>query len=45
MPLLKDLLTLNEGEDFDSLPTDVMSELQKNIRDGAKDREQLWANS
>ena len=45
MPLLKDLLTLNEGEDFDSLPSDVMSELQKNIRDGAKDREQLWANS
>ena len=45
MSLLTDLYILNEADDFDSLPSDVMNEIQKNIRDGAKDREQLWANA
>ena len=45
MSLLNDLFILNEADDYDSLPSDVISELQKNIRDGAKDREQLWANA
>lgn len=47
MDLLKNLLktNLNEGDDLDALPPDVMSEVQKNIRDGAKDIEQKWANA
>lgn len=47
MDLLKNLLNtnLNEGDDLDALPPDVVSEIQKNIRDGAKDVEQKWANA
>lgn len=46
MSFLTDLLTtLHEGDDLDALPSDTMSELQKNIRDGAKDQEQAWANA
>lgn len=47
MSLLKNLLItqVNEGDDLDSLPPDVMTEIQKNIRDGAKDQTQKWANA
>lgn len=47
MSLLKNLLTtqVNEGDDLDALPPDVMSEVQKNIRTGARDIEQKWANA
>lgn len=48
MSLLADLFnrsTIREGSSMDELPEDVMSELQKNIRDGAKDLEQDWSNA
>lgn len=42
---LRDLYFIPEGEDMDALPEDVMQEIQKNIRTGAKDTDQLWANA
>ena len=47
MSLLKNLMNsqINEGDDLDALPPDVMTEIQKNIRTGAKDVEQIWANA
>ena len=45
MSLLTDLCILNEVEDLDSLPEDLMKDIQKNVRDGAKDQEQKWANA
>jgi hypothetical protein len=36
---------MNEGDDLDALPPDIMTELQKNIRDGSKDQTQKWANA
>ncbi len=45
MTFLTNLLQLKEGSDLTELPHDVMSEIQKNIRDGAKDMEQSWANA
>lgn len=45
MKLLTDLLTIAEGKDLTELPHDAMSEIQKNIRDGAKDVDQTWANA
>lgn len=36
---------INEEDDPEMLPPDVVSELQKNIRDGAKDIQQKWANA
>lgn len=45
MSFLQDLYMIPEGEDFDALPEDVMSEIQKNIRNGAKDTQQLWSNA
>lgn len=46
MSFLSDLLQLTvEGSDLSELPYDVMQELQKNIRDGAQDTEQNWANA
>lgn len=47
MDLLKNLILtgINEEEDPEVLPPDVMSELQKNIRDGAKDIQQKWSNA
>ncbi len=46
MDLLKNLITtnLNEEDDPEMLPPDVMSDIQKNIRDGAKDIQQKWVN-
>lgn len=47
MKMLSDMLQLSEatGKGLDALPEDAMSELQKNIRAGAKDIEQKWANA
>lgn len=47
MRLLQNLLVqqIQEGKDLSALPEDIMKELQKNIRDGAKDTNQLWANA
>jgi|SRR5271157_1290265 len=47
MDLLKNLLKtqINEEDDPEELPPDVMSEVQKNIRDGAKDVQQKWSNA
>lgn len=47
MDLLKNLIftNINEEDDPEVLPPDVMSAIQKNIRDGAKDIQQKWANA
>lgn len=45
MNLLTNLLTFNEGDDLDSISSDMMKDIQKNIKDGAKDQEQMWANA
>lgn len=45
MRFLSDLYLVSEGKDMDSLPEDVMNEIQKNIRTGAKDLEQMWSNA
>lgn len=48
MKFLQELYSsqLNEKpEDLSALPEDVMKEIQKNIRDGADDKEQDWANA
>lgn len=46
MKLLQYLTILQESSDnLDQLPEDVFSEIQKNIRDGAKDLDQHWANA
>jgi len=45
MQLLKDLTFMPEGQTLDQLPEDVMSEIRKNIKSGAKDQEQKWANA
>jgi hypothetical protein len=45
MRFLKDLNTLAEGEALDALPEDAMSEIQKNIKAGAKDLDQDWPNA
>jgi len=34
-----------EASDMSQLPEDVMNEIQKNIRDGAKDLDQNWSNA
>lgn len=45
--LLKYLIAtqINEEDDPEILPPDVISEIQKNIRDGAKDIKQKWVNA
>lgn len=45
MKFLTDLLTIEEGGDLTELPHDVMSEIQGNIRKGAQDTDQDWANA
>jgi hypothetical protein len=42
MSLLRDIL---EAEDLSKLSQEQISDLEKNIRDGAKDTEQDWANA
>lgn len=46
MNFLNSLLPLSEaGNDLSHLPEDAMKDIQKNIREGAKDLDQLWANA
>lgn len=46
MKFLRDLVTLAEKkEDLSRLPKDVMSAIQSNIRKGAEDLSQDWANA
>ena len=40
MKLLTDLLSIAEGKDLTELPHDAMTEIQGNLRDGAKDLDQ-----
>ena len=46
MKFLCHLVSLIEGSsDLDGLPEDVYNEIQKNLRDGAKDQDHQWANA
>ena len=45
MSFLTDLLIINEGSDLTELTPDIMSDIQKNIRKGASETEQKWANA
>lgn len=46
MSFLKDLHTLHEADDpLDAIPEDAFAEIQKNIKSGAKDLDQDWANA
>jgi len=46
MKLLHNMLKLSEAsDDLTELPPDIVDEIQKNIRDGAKDQQQLWSNA
>ena len=47
MSFLKELITspLSEAKDLSELPEDAMKGIQKNIRNGAKDLDQKWANA
>lgn len=45
MKLLKDLANVKEGSDLSRLPPDVISAIKSNIRKGAGDFEQKWANA
>jgi len=43
--LYKNRIDIREDNSLDELPEDVMSEIQKNIRKGAKDVDQDWSNA
>lgn len=43
--LLYNQILQEASSDLSELPEDVVKEVQKNIRDGAKDQEQNWANA
>ena len=46
MKFLKDLVTLTEtGNDLSQLPNDVITAIKSNIRKGAEDLQQKWANA
>ena len=45
MTFLTDLLVINEGSDLTELTPDIITDIQKNIRKGASDTEQKWANA
>lgn len=45
MRMLSDLIRVTEGTNLDALPEDTVSEIQKNVRAGAKDLDQKWANA
>lgn len=46
MNLLKDFTrTIKEANDMSGIPLDKFKDIQKNIRDGANDIEQKWANA
>lgn len=45
MNLLKNLLSVKEGSDLSKLPNDVITAIKSNIRKGAEDLQQKWANA
>ena len=45
MSFLQDLYLVTESDDLTKLPDDTISELRKNITDGAKDQDQKWSNA
>ena len=45
MNLLANMLMVGEGEDLNALPEDTFNDIQKRIKDGAKDLDQVWANA
>jgi len=46
MTFLQDLHVLSEaGDPLDAIPEDAFAEVQKNIKNGAKDLDQDWANA
>jgi hypothetical protein len=45
MSLFKNILSLAEGNDLTVLPEEGMKTIQSNIRKGAQDTEQKWANA
>jgi hypothetical protein len=45
MSLLVNLYNLTEGSDMTELPPDAMKDVQKNIRAGAQDTDENWANA
>lgn len=45
MSLFKNIRSLAEGNDLTVLPEDTMKDIQSNIRKGAQDTEQKWANA
>ena len=45
MNLLRDLIIEKKEEDLSRLPKDVMTSIKSNIRKGAEDLEQKWANA
>ena len=45
MKFLQGLLNVNEGNDLSRLPQDVMTAIKSNIRKGAEDLKQKWANA
>jgi len=45
MKLLKDLIMANESSDLSRLPQDVLTAIKSNIRKGAQDLKQKWANA
>lgn len=45
MRLLKDLISVKENSDLSRLPQDVLTAIRSNIRKGAEDLQQQWANA
>lgn len=45
MSLLQDLVLTEKKDDLSRLPKDVMTAIKSNIRKGAEDLEQKWANA
>jgi hypothetical protein len=45
MKLLRDLISVKEGSDMSRLPQDVITAIKSNIRKGAEDLQQQWANA
>lgn len=45
MQLIKQLIQIKEGNDLSRLPADVVKSLRTNIRKGAEDLQQKWANA
>lgn len=45
MNLMASLLLLEKGDALNALPEDTFNDIQKRIKDGAKDLDQYWANA